>query len=103
MSSVELALETGISVGESPVWVPENGALYFTDIAGTTMNCFSPQSGEHKQWKLAEKLCCFALREQGGVVAAMASGFAFLDLEKSRLIILLIIVNRQCIAAKRLL
>ena len=83
MSSVELALETGISVGESPVWVPENGALYFTDIAGTTMNCFFPQSGEHKQWKLAEKLCCFALREQGGFVAAMASGFAFLDLEKS--------------------
>ena len=81
MSSIELALEAGISVGECPVWVPEEGALYFTDIAGTTMNCFFPRSGEHKQWEMPEKLCCFALREQGGFVAAMSSGFAFLDLD----------------------
>ncbi|SVC69139.1 uncharacterized protein METZ01_LOCUS321993, partial [marine metagenome] len=45
------------------------------------MNCFSPRSGEHKQWEMPEKLCCFALREKGGFVAAMGSGFAFLDLD----------------------
>ena len=83
MSRVELALETGISVGESPVWDDENGALYFTDIAGATMNRFLPHSGEHKQWKLTERLCCFALREKGGFIAGMSSGFAFLDLDKN--------------------
>ena len=82
MSTVELALNAGISVGECPVWVPEEQAMYFTDIAGTTMNRFHPSSSEHKQWEMPEKLCCFALREQGGFVAAMSSGFAFLDLEK---------------------
>lgn len=81
--TVELALNAGISVGECPVWVPEEDALYFTDIAGTTMNRFHPGTGAHKQWEMPEKLCCFALREQGGFVAAMTSGFAFLDLESS--------------------
>ena len=27
---VELALNAGISVGESPLWMPEEKALYFT-------------------------------------------------------------------------
>ena len=81
MSTVKLALNAGISVGECPVWVPEEQAMYFTDIAGTTMNRFHPSSSEHKQWEMPEKLCCFALREQGGFVAAMSNGFAFLDLE----------------------
>ncbi len=79
--SVELALDTGISVGESPIWVPEEQALYFTDIAGTTMNAFFPDTGTHKQWQMPEKLCCFAQREGGGFIAAMSSGFAFLDLK----------------------
>lgn len=82
MSQVELALDAGISVGECPTWVPEEGALYFTDIAGTSMNRFVPATGAHTKWEMPEKLCCFALREQGGFVAAMSSGFAFLDLEK---------------------
>lgn len=77
---VELALNAGISVGESPIWVPEEKALYFTDIAGTTMNRFTPASGQHTQWQMPEKLCCFAQRESGGFIAAMSSGFAFLDL-----------------------
>jgi len=80
--SVELALNAGIGVGECPVWVPEEKALYFTDIAGTTINAFYPDSALHRQWQMPEKLCCFALREQGGFVAAMSSGFAFLDIEK---------------------
>ena len=81
MSVIDLALKTNISVGENPVWVPEERALYFTDIAGKTMNCFYTKSGLHKQWEMPEKLCSFALREQGGFVAAMSSGFAFLDLD----------------------
>jgi len=79
--SVELALDAGISVGECPVWDPDEKAIYFTDINGTTMNRFHPASGAHKQWQMPEKLCCFAFREQGGLVAAMSSGFAFLDLD----------------------
>ncbi len=37
MSSIELPLEDGIRVGECTVWVPEEGALYFTDIVGTSI------------------------------------------------------------------
>lgn len=79
--TVELALDAGIGVGECPVWTPEEQAIYFTDIAGTTMNRFHPGSKQHTQWEMPEKLCCFAFREQGGFVAAMSSGFAFLELE----------------------
>jgi L-arabinonolactonase len=80
--SVELALDAGISVGECPVWDPVEKAIYFTDINGTTMNRFHPDSGAHSQWQMPEKLCCFAFREQGGLVAAFSSGFAFLDLNR---------------------
>lgn len=79
--TVDLALDAGIGVGECPVWSPDEQAIYFTDIAGATMNRFHPGSGDHTQWEMPEKLCCFAFREQGGFVAAMSSGFAFLDLD----------------------
>jgi L-arabinonolactonase len=81
MSKPEVALDGAITCGECPVWVPEEKALYFTDIPGRTMNWFAPETGEHKSWEMPEELCSFALREQGGFVAAMRSGFALLTLE----------------------
>ena len=84
MSGAEVAFNGGITCGESPVWVAEEKALYFTDIPGKTMNRFEPDAGNHRAWDMPEELCCFALRAQGGFVAGMRSGFAFLDLEAGR-------------------
>ncbi len=81
MSSVEVALDAEITCGECPVWVAEEQAVYFTDIPGNSMNRFIPATSDHQAWDMPEELCSFALREQGGFVAGMRSGFAFLGLE----------------------
>ena len=81
MNKPQVAFDGGIECGESPVWVPEEKAIYFTDIPGKTMNRFVPETGEHTSWEMPEELCSFAFREKGGFIAALRSGFAFLDLD----------------------
>jgi len=80
MSGVELALDAGVTCGESPVWVPEERSVYFTDIPGKAMHRYGPEGSTHRSWSMPEELCCFAVAERGGFVAGMRSGFAFLDL-----------------------
>ena len=79
MSAPEPIFEAGIGTGESPVWSPEEAALYFTDIPGKALHRLVPETGSHDSWAMPEELCAFALRETGGFVAAMRSGFALLD------------------------
>lgn len=79
--SAELVLDAGTECGESPLWVAEEKALYFTDIPGKAMHRFEPGTGAHTSWTMPEELCAFALAEGGGFIAAMRSGFARLDPE----------------------
>jgi sugar lactone lactonase YvrE len=74
-------LDAKAQTGESPVWVAEEQALYWTDIPGKTLNRLDPASGDNRVWPMREEVGCFALREKGGLVAALRSGFAFIDLE----------------------
>ena len=74
-------LEAQALTGESPVWVPEEQALYWTDIPGKTLNRFDPASGENRVWPMPEEVGSFALRERGGLMAALRSGFALIDLD----------------------
>lgn len=80
-AGVTCVLDARALCAESPVWVPEEAALYWTDIPGKTLNRFDPSSGDNKVWPMPEEVGCFALREGGGLIAAMRSGFAFIDLE----------------------
>jgi sugar lactone lactonase YvrE len=75
-------LEARAQTGESPVWVPEEQALYWCDIPGKTLNRFDPATGANRVWPVPEEVGSFALREQGGLVAALRSGFALIDLER---------------------
>ena len=77
-------LDAQARTGESPVWVPEEQALYWTDIPGKTLNRFDPMSGANRVWPMPEEVGSFALREAGGLIAALRSGFALIDLEGGR-------------------
>ena len=76
--SPEVVLQAGIVCGESPVWIAGENALYLTDIPGKALHRLKLDGG-HDTWPMPEELCAFAPRERGGFVAAMRSGFAFLD------------------------
>jgi len=44
-------------VGESPLWHPEEGSLYWTDVNGFSIHRYRLQSGEKKCWSFGEPVC----------------------------------------------
>jgi L-arabinonolactonase len=80
----DVALDAKAGVGEGPVWVAEEQALYWTDIPGRTLNRFDPASGKNRSWPMPGRVGCFALRRVGGLIIAMEHGFAFVDLDTGK-------------------
>lgn len=83
---VNLAYRSEDMLGEGPVWVSEEQALYWVDIERPVLQRWHPQSGDYTRWQMPNQIGCFALREQGGAVVALRTGFAFLDFERDLVI-----------------
>ena len=48
-------------IGESPLWHPEEGSLYWTDVNGFTIHRHVLHSGETQRWSFAEPVCTLSL------------------------------------------
>jgi len=70
------------TLGEAPLWDGREQVLYWADVLGQKLYRLHPATGAVKQWDMPERLASFALREQGGMLMAFASGIAFYDLER---------------------
>lgn len=79
--TAELIVDARNAVGECPVWVPEENALYWVDIPHGGLQRWSAQSGEVQRWNANTMLACIARTETGGWVAGMESGFFQLTLQ----------------------
>ena len=71
----ELIVDARNAVGESPVWVPEENALYWVDIPAGGLQRWGAQTGHVHAWKTPQMLACIARHSRGGWVAGMESGF----------------------------
>lgn len=71
----ELIVDARNAVGESPVWVPEENALYWVDIPVGALQRWSADSGQVERWTTPEMLACIARHRDGHWVAGMESGF----------------------------
>ena len=71
----ELIVDARNAVGESPVWVAEEQALYWVDIAAGGLQRWSAHSGQVDTWTAPQMLACIARHSDGGWVAGMQSGF----------------------------
>jgi sugar lactone lactonase YvrE len=71
----ELIVDVRNAVGESPVWVPEENALYWVDIPAGALQRWSADSGQVDAWKTPQMLACIARHADGDWVAGMESGF----------------------------
>ena len=71
----ELIVDARNTVGESPVWVPEENALYWVDIPAGGLQRWSALTGHVHAWKTPQMLACIARHPDGGWVAGMESGF----------------------------
>jgi L-arabinonolactonase len=84
-SDVDCVYRHRALLGESPVWSVDENCLYWVDIEGRTFNRFDPSSSENLVIDTPERFGCFALRENGGFVAATEAGFKLYDAETNSL------------------
>jgi sugar lactone lactonase YvrE len=86
--SVECVVDARNTTGESPVWSPREAALYWVDIPDGWIHRWHPASGERRSWQLPAAVGSIGLREGGGIVAAMRTGFHLFELESGNLTLL---------------
>jgi sugar lactone lactonase YvrE len=80
----ELVLDARNGVGESPVWVGAEQALYWVDIPARRICRWSAATGRTDEWATDEMPACIAPAANGGWIAGMASGVFHLSLSGKR-------------------
>jgi sugar lactone lactonase YvrE len=66
-------------LGEGPVWIAEEAALWFVDIKGHKIHRFHPESGDKQTWDSPEPCGFLAPVEGGGFIAGLQSGLHLFD------------------------
>lgn len=62
------------ALGEGPVWVERDRALWFTDIKGPRIHRYDPATGERRTWEAPEQIGFVLPARGGGFVAGLMSG-----------------------------
>jgi sugar lactone lactonase YvrE len=76
---MEQLFAAGNQLGESPVWSPEEGALYWVDIPKGLIRRYVVSSQETSLWQLPASIGSFAFRRDGGMVVALKNGIHLFD------------------------
>ncbi|MEM7192819.1 MAG: SMP-30/gluconolactonase/LRE family protein, partial [Pseudomonadota bacterium] len=90
MVEIECLWECDDGLGETPIWRPEEGAIYWADHVGPAIDPKSsrrpsirrlnPATGERKSWEMPEQIGSFGFRPGGGLVCGANTGFYTIDL-----------------------
>lgn len=78
-SEPRVAWEVGAQLGEGPVWVERDQALWFTDIKKRQIHRLDPASGERASWEAPEQVGFLFPARSGGFVAGLQSGLFRFD------------------------
>jgi len=81
MLRIEIFSERKESLGEGPLWDVKEQRLYWIDSYAPAVHRADLKGGDRKTWKVPEPIGSMALREKGGAVLSLRSGFHFLDFE----------------------
>jgi sugar lactone lactonase YvrE len=73
--TAELIVDARNAVGECPVWVPGENALYWVDIPNGGLQRWNAATGHVDAWKAPQMLACIARTTAGNWVAGMEDGF----------------------------
>lgn len=80
--NINLVADARNGVGESPIWHPGEGRLYWVDIPGRKIHNWNPVDGKLQSWQTPEMVACIALNQSGGFIAGMESGIFALQLKE---------------------
>ncbi|WP_033375891.1 SMP-30/gluconolactonase/LRE family protein [Leeia oryzae] len=75
-----LLLDVRATLGEGLLWSARDQRLYFVDIKAPALHALDLTTGQHQQWPMPALIGWIIEREQGGFVAGLQDGFAFLSL-----------------------
>lgn len=75
----ELVWDLQAELGEGPVWVERDSALWFTDIKRRQIHRFDPASGDKRSWDAPEQVGFVLPARSGGFIAGLQSGLHRFD------------------------
>jgi L-arabinonolactonase len=79
MVQITCVVDAKAELGEGTIWDPAAGVLWWIDIYSRLIHRYNPATGADDTWQAPEFLGCIGLRQKGGLVLTMASGFYFFD------------------------
>jgi L-arabinonolactonase len=78
-AQADLVLDARASLGECPVWCHSTQCLWWVDIIDPSVNRFDPSTGANVRYAMPSPVGAIALRAAGGLLVALATGFATFD------------------------
>lgn len=83
--TIRCACDTRSVLGEAPLWVARENAVYWVDIKGRLLHRLALADGAYKSWPMPDLLgWVVARRDQPGFMAGFRGGFARLQLDPVR-------------------
>ncbi len=82
--SAEHLLTVENAAGESPIWVPEEGSLYWVDCEGDAVFRMDSATGKHQRFAASLPVTAISRRAAGGWIATTKKGLAFWDADSNR-------------------
>ena len=87
-NEVSVMVDIRAQVGEGALWDEQAQVLYWVDIMSSALFVYDPATGQNRTYDVGQHVGTVVLRESGGVLLALANGFATYDLESGQLNIL---------------
>jgi len=79
MVAMDCVLDCRAELAEGPVWDPIDEVLWWVNIKAREIHRFDPATGHDEMWPTPADVGSLALRETGGLVVALKTGFFFFD------------------------
>jgi sugar lactone lactonase YvrE len=86
-SLVGCVSDVGALLGESPVWDERDGRVYWVDIKGRKIFCYSPEDGSTRSIPTQAELSAIAPFLGGGFIAAGANGFSRVQISGENVVV----------------
>ena len=81
MPEVACVLQNPDRLGECPLWDPRRRQLLWIDSLNARIHGLDPRTGTRAMWQMPDVVGSIGLRKAGGLIAAIGTGFATVDLE----------------------
>jgi sugar lactone lactonase YvrE len=85
MLDLKCVWEEPAVLGEGPLWVARENAVYWVDIVSRKVHRYPLADGARRTWTFETEVTSLAARQQGGLAGTVRGGFAFIDLETGTL------------------